>query len=178
MLYFDYTMKGYEQYRSGVHTNCWTGLLHTLFMPVATMGFFMLIYSCEMFFKPKEIYSATDTRFFKNTLLLIYWIGYLFTFPIVGTFTIAYYHHLTTWVLNMSTLYMYKSSNKRKTKNQIFITSIVLLIFSVGMMEFIGHWTLENHASRLHEFFNSIYHTPVYGTMSIIYPLTNECWIY
>jgi hypothetical protein len=37
MMYFDPSIEGYNQYRNGIHMNCYTGILHGIGMPIATI---------------------------------------------------------------------------------------------------------------------------------------------
>lgn len=174
-LYFDYTMAGYQQFRSGLHENCLTGLIHCVYMPLAAIGFFNIIAYIEMNLNPRECYTLRWTRKTKNCLLIFYWLCYMNTFPIIGTLTIFIYYVILTWALNLSTYKLFKAYNKHEAKLNILKCGLYLLIISIGILEFFSHWYLEQHSSRINELFNSILHTPVYGINSLYYPYINQC---
>jgi len=117
-------------------------------MPVACVGFFLCV---------KAVWGAQVAKKLLTAILAFMMIGW-FTFePIYSIITVAFYWLLINWTMNRA----------GKNKNNLFIGATMLAI-SVSVMEFIGHWYLEGNASHLGEFFNSVYHTPLYGVKSLL----------
>jgi len=45
---------------------------------------------------------------------------------------------------------------------------ILLIAANVGALEMIGHGMYEKHHSYVEEFFNSVFHTPLYGINAVL----------
>lgn len=187
MFYFDPSIKGYNQYRNGIHMNCYTGILHGIGMPIASVAFFVLCQLIELHIKHiyyskselymKDIYFGISlTKIFRNIIFILFFLGYLFTFPIMGIITIIIYYKIVDYFMDIATVYLYYNHNTLfKAKTNIFIICCICLFGSISILEFLSHGYLENTHSNIFEFFNSIYHTPVYGFNSFYYIFTNEC---
>lgn len=135
---------GTEILRNGIHINCYTGVLHGIYFPIATLFFFnlliyiklsKLIYPIVIFFS-YGMYIGQDFLLSIPCVLFYLGIGYIskriLVKPIVSALSIA---------------------------------------GCISIMEFIGHWYLESTKSNLGHLLNSIYHTPAYGFQSILlYP--------
>ena len=142
-IYFNPTLEGYKVYRT-FHSNCYNGLLHTIFMPIATLAFFLFIHGLT----GKKNY----TMYIKNIILNLFFVGYLAMDPIIGIVTIAFYYLFLTRSLN------YFIDNYPNARFKTYGT--LVLTISVIIMEFIGHGYFEGHHSHLWELPNSIFHTP------------------
>lgn len=182
MVYLDLSINGYNTFRSHIHQNCYTGILHGICMPIATCAFFIILQMFEMYFI--SIYSKSlYTKFFRTILFIFIVCGYLLTFPIMGCITILFYTLLTEYVMNKTTYYIDK--NKKvifsdgkmysDTRDFIALSSLILLIGTISFLEFFSHGYLESGHSDITQVLNSIYHTPVYGMNSFYYIFTEQC---
>ena len=173
-LYFNPTLAGYNQYRNGIHINCITGFLHTIFMPLATLGFFLFLKTFDFRLDSnKKPYTTSYTNIVFLFVLGLYELGYFFMFPIVGSITIFFYFLFILINLKLSTIDYMKNPKLKKFKYRFY--ALLLITVSVGIMEFLGHGYLEHKHSNIFEFFNSIFHTPVYGLYSLYYPFVGQC---
>lgn len=206
ICYFCPNEQGYEQFRAGVHRNCVTGFLHFLFMPLATVGAFMMCLALA-FYATRKRHSAY--KFTRNLLVItigFFAVGYATFTRLLELSILCVY-----WYLARKTLHqingMWKCATKQSRKtdldnhigsgadnhigsdadnrigsdldnhiaNIVLIYGIMALLFSVCVMEFIGHWFIEDHASDVWQLGNSVFHTPLYGLRSLWYPFTGEC---
>eukprot|EP00980_Cylindrotheca_fusiformis_P011643 scaffold2751_cov131-Cylindrotheca_fusiformis.AAC.10 len=148
--------EGYEQFRK-CHGNCVNGVLHAIGMPLAVSGVFMVVR------------SATDSPEFTRHLqfcvvtayLYLYlnyetdrWSPWIFYVLYMGIFDGVLYRHL------------YKSKSFNRTK--FLLIGLGLVAVNVGALETIGHGIFEHHHSYVLEFFNSVFHTPLYGINSVM----------
>ena len=156
-FYFDPTITGYNAYRV-FHSNCMNGLLHTVFMPIALIGFFLIVngLTCDTF-----------TEFLRIIFSVLYFVGYFNIDPYMGSLTVIIYY--------MITYLAHEDMRSKMLKRHMMFIGFMLLLISVTMMELVGHGLFENHHSHLWEFFNSVFHTPLYGMNSIKYLFTREC---
>jgi len=148
-MYFHPGQYGYDIYRSIIHQNQITGLLHALFMPIACVGFFYCVIA---------VFNKTVAKMLLRAFLALMLMGWLTFQPIAGIITAIYYYLINNYCIS--------SAKDMSTKNRLGL-GVLLLIISIGMMEFVGHWALEGHGSNLLHFLNSVYHTPLYGTLSV-----------
>lgn len=172
MFYFDSSIKGYETYRSIIHRNCITGILHTIFMPIACVGFFICLYCLFSWYciRQYDKYNvSTDAKKLTKCVLYIIQlsmlIGYLQFDPLFGVLSMVFYFLIINSIID----------HLADANTTLFNFGLLLLGGSIVVMEFIGHWYLEDHASNLYEFFNSVYFTPLYGIKSLVYYPLYEC---
>ena len=143
-------INGTEIFRYGIHINCYTGIIHGICFPIATVYFFnilhligwsKLIYPIIMFFGYDMILSSDTVLDGISCFVFYIGIGYLSQLQDVG------------WML-----------------------SVWRILQCIAVMEFIGHWYLESTSSILNHFLNSVYHTPVYGFQSVLSYPYNCTW--
>ena len=65
-------------------------------------------------------------------------------------------------------LYQQLYSNPKWNRTMFLIRGITLIAVNVGALESIGHGLFEGHHSYVSEFFNSVFHTPLYGINSVL----------
>ena len=53
-------------------------------------------------------------------------------------------------------------------RRDYLILGVSLVFFNVGILETVGHGYYEHHHSYVLEFFNSVFHTPLYGINSVL----------
>jgi len=105
--------------------------------------------------------------------------------PITGILTCYAYWRIINASLNQCDSF-YRSMTERIAITASLCEAMGFMLFfggsllgaSICVMEFFGHWVLENHSSDLTMFINSVYHTPLYGTLSLIYPFTGQCKLF
>ena len=96
------SIKGYNILRETIHQHPVTGLLHGLFMPIATIGFYMLIFGISgLYFDNRvirwdEIINKAEkiTIAISHFIFGMIWIGYTTYSLYLGTLTILFY-----WVI-------------------------------------------------------------------------------
>jgi len=158
---------GYEQFRK-CHGNCINGLLHAIGMPLAVSGVFTIVRAVSA--------SSGFTRVLQSCVttgyLILYlryetnpWSPWLFYIVYMSVFDFYLYHKL----------YQYGW-----TRCSYLICGIALVVLNVGALESIGHGVYENHHSYVKEFFNSVFHTPLYGANSVLGTFApqadHQCW--
>mmetsp|Transcript_27611 Transcript_27611/g.32217 ORF Transcript_27611/g.32217 Transcript_27611/m.32217 type:complete len:211 (-) Transcript_27611:418-1050(-) len=160
---------GYEEFRK-CHGNCINGILHAIGMPLAVSGVFLVIR------------AVTDSPDFTRTLQFLVVTGYLclylryesnpyspwlFYILYLGIFDRVLYQH-----------FYYEGS--KWTRWNYLCVGISLIAVNVGLLETIGHGLFEHHHSYVKEFFNSVFHTPLYGINSILWYVSEStdhtCW--
>ena len=152
---------GYEMYRE-FHSNCYNGLVHTFFMPIAVTGVFLMIYGL----------IGRKMEIIKNIMTFTICLSYATYNPwYISILTLLVYHHLVNFMIKM----VLKSTFFLRYVH-IFI-GLIIMGFAVGVMEFLGHGTFEHHHSHLSEVFNSIYHTPLFSINAIFDFFSGNCWI-
>ena len=65
-------------------------------------------------------------------------------------------------------LYQFLYHNPNWTRLKFLLVGIFLIALNVGALETIGHGLFEHHHSYVLEFFNSVFHTPLYGINSVL----------
>mmetsp|Transcript_31241 Transcript_31241/g.44365 ORF Transcript_31241/g.44365 Transcript_31241/m.44365 type:complete len:139 (+) Transcript_31241:2-418(+) len=138
-------------------------------MPLAVSGVFLIVQSVSN--------SANFTRILQLCVTTIYlwlylqyennpWSPWLFYALYMSIFDGILYHHLYT--------------NHRWNRLQLLQLGVFLVLANVGALEAIGHGFHEHHHSYVDEFFNSVFHTPLYGINSVMgYVLPRPdhvCW--
>lgn len=171
---------GYELFRSHIHKNCITGFIHTMFMPIATSGFFMVSASifCLIFGNKFLNYD----KIFNIIIYSLFLAGYLRFDPLWGTITIIHYiiavHIIQKTIFKLLVRFLKIETNN---DNLYFFlkyyasVGIGMIAISVFSMEFIGHWMIEHQGSDIYHFFNSVFHTPLYTVKSLYYPFVGLC---
>jgi uncharacterized membrane protein YGL010W len=149
--------EGYAQFRK-CHGNCVNGVLHAIGMPLAVSGVFMVVRSVSD--------SPQFTRQVQVCVTSVYLLLYrqfephpyspiLFLILYLGIFEFILYQQVYTGAKH-GRLWHLK-------------WGIVLIVTNVGALEAIGHGQFfEKHHSYLAEFFNSVFHTPLYGINSLL----------
>ncbi len=141
----DPTINGYRLYTSVIHQHPITGVLHGIFMPIACIGFFFCI---------KAAFDVKVARRLLEVIVFCMTAGWITHEPLYGLITAFAYLALISWSLT--------------TEKSNMPIGLAMMAVSIGVMEFIGHWYLEGHESNLRHFLNSVYHTPLYGTVSLL----------
>jgi hypothetical protein len=160
--------EGYDQFRK-CHGNCMNGVLHAIGMPCAVSGVFLIVRSVSDSPQFTRILQACVT----TSYLFLYlqyesnpWSPWLFYIVYMSIFDFILYQKLY--------------HNKAWTRLSYLICGITLVAFNVGALESIGHGIYEHHHSYVGEFFNSVFHTPLYGANSVVGLLApradHVCW--
>jgi hypothetical protein len=160
--------QGYDQFRK-CHGNCVNGVLHAIGMPIAVSGVFLIVR------------SVTDSPIFTRHLQFAVTTGYLYLYlqyesnPYSPWIFYAIYASIFDRLL-----YGYVYYFQSWTRLNYLIVGILLVVLNVGALESIGHGLFEHHHSIVSEFFNSVFHTPLYGinsVMSLVVPRPDHvCW--
>jgi hypothetical protein len=161
--------EGYEQFRR-FHGNCANGYLHAIGMPMAVSGVFLLVR------------SASDGPNFTRHLQLCVTTAYLYLYMQFEAL-----HPLGPalfWLLYMGifefVLYRKLYSNPALSRIWFLQMGVFLIAFNVLALETLGHGFYEKHHSHVLEFFNSVFHTPLYGVNSLLGLVTlradHVCW--
>lgn len=162
-------LSGYNEFRK-CHSNCLNGVLHGLLMPPAVSGVFLIVR------------SVSNNSAFTRQLQIVVTTAYL------GLYLRYEASQFSPWLffaiyLGIFELILYQSlflSDWRRT--QYLILGVTLVAVNVSTLEVVGHGVLEHHHSHVSEFFNSVFHTPLYGINSIMMYLGAEkrddhaCW--
>lgn len=160
--------EGYAQFRK-CHGNCVNGVLHAIGMPLAVSGVFLVIRSMSdgpHFTRYLQFCVITAYLYLYLQYEIDRWSPWLFYITYMGVFD--------------RFLYRCIYQNPAWTRLKYLITGIILIAFNVGALETIGHGIYEHHHSYVMEFFNSVFHTPLYGINSILGMLVprvdHKCW--
>jgi len=159
--------EGYEQFRK-CHQNCVNGLLHFVGMPPAVAGVFMIVRAASD--------SPSFTRYLQFTVTSCYFYLYMTYETNKLSPFLFYVLYMAIW----ECLYHFLYKNKGLTRTQFLALGIFFIALNVGGLEVIGHGFFEHHHSYVSEFFNSVFHTPLYGVNSVLaaiqlYP-HHTCW--
>jgi hypothetical protein len=166
---------GYRLFTEYIHQHPVTGLIHAIFMPLATCGFFLIVFAILGLYMINKIkyYEQWPGKLTKiknivnglaHFILGFVFAGYVTFSPWVGSLTIMFY-----WYVIQKTVNYAESFEKTPINmSRILYNGLYLLVTSIIIMEFIGHWYLEGKGSDITQLLNSIYHTPLYGTISLI----------
>ena len=149
------TYLGYQIFRSSIHQNYYTGILHGIFLPISAIGLMFIIHSLVKTIYPRDSQYMIVQRV-EHTLYYIlggFSCCYASYDPFYGFITVLFY-----WFIMKKAVYA----------GPRLITGILLMAVSIGVMEFGGHWFLENLGSNLSHFPNSVIHTPLYGVRSVL----------
>lgn len=160
--------EGYEMFRK-CHGNCVNGVLHAIGMPLAVSGVFLVVK------------SVSDSAEFTRHLQFCVTTGYLYLYL---QYESDPYSPWIFYVLYLGIfdriLYPYLYLNTRLGRLKTSMIGIGLVIFNVGALETIGHGIFEHHHSYVLEFFNSVFHTPLYGINSVMGYISprpdHVCW--
>lgn len=148
--------EGYSQFRK-CHGNCVNGILHAIGMPCAVSGVFIIVR------------AVTDSPEFTRQL----------QFCVISTYLYLYLQYeinpWTPWIFYATymgifdgILYKLLYRHESMTRVTFFSVGLSLVIINVGVLEGIGHGFFEHHHSYILEFFNSVFHTPLYGINSVM----------
>lgn len=157
-IVFDPTITGYNLFRTNIHKNIYTGIIHGFCMPITCWSFFLIIYSLLC------IYGTTPTNSMIHTKQLLIFIigamfaGYVTYDPFFGVLSLVSYWIFINYFMIRTIKY---------NKYVSLCIGIVFFISSVCFLEFFSHVYLEGLSSNLWEFSNSVYHTPLYATKSL-----------
>ena len=154
-MMFEPTYLGYSLFTQVIHRNYYTGILHGIFLPVAAIGLMFIIHSLI-----KKLYRFDSNHAVREKTEKVMWY-------ILGWFSCCYASY-DVYYGAITILFYYCLMNQGIKAGPNLLWGILLMGLSVGMMEFVGHWYLENGASNLSHFFNSVIHTPLYGVRSIL----------
>lgn len=147
---------GYAEFRK-CHGNCVNGILHAIGMPLAVSGVFLIVRSASdspsftrhVQFVVTTAYLALYLRYERSKLS-----PWLFFVIYAGLFEFGLYRHV----------YARKGWERR----HFLLCGAALVVFNVSALEAIGHGLFEHHHSYVEEFFNSVFHTPLYGVNSVL----------
>lgn len=148
--------EGYKQFRK-CHGNCVNGVLHAIGMPLAVSGVFLIVRflsNSAEFTKHVQFCVTTSYLYLYLQYETNLWSPWLFYISYMGIFHFILYHKL------------YKNESiHRKT---FLYLGVSLVLANVAALETIGHGWFEHHHSYVLEFFNSVFHTPLYGINSVL----------
>jgi hypothetical protein len=159
---------GYEMFRK-CHGNCVNGLLHLVGMPLAVSGVFLIVR------------AASNHPIFTRLLQFLVVTRYLSLYRLYETNP---YSPWLFYVLYMTILdgYMYRQVyiDPSWSRSAYWCVGVMLIVVNVGALEVIGHGLYEHHHSYVGEFFNSVFHTPLYGVnslLTLVWPRSDHvCW--
>lgn len=152
----EHDIQGYEKFRK-CHSNCVNGICHAIGMPMAVSGVFMIVRAASD--------SAQFTRVIQTLVVTLYLVLYLQyeKDPISPWLFYILYLGILEFLLSQK---LYK--NEKMNRQKFLILGAALVAFNVGALETIGHGLFEHHHSYVLEFFNSVFHTPLYGINSVL----------
>lgn len=160
--------EGYDQFRK-CHGNCVNGVLHAIGMPLAVSGVFLVVRSASdspEFTRHLQFCVTTAYLYLYLNYEEDQWSPWIFYVLYLGIFDRVLYSQL------------YKSQSFGRMK--FLLLGLGLVAINVGALETIGHGIFEHHHSYVLEFFNSVFHTPLYGINSVmgyINPRADHvCW--
>ena len=147
---------GYAEFRK-CHSNCINGILHAMGMPLAVSGVFMIVR------------SASDSPAFTRQVQFVVTTAYLALYLQYETSQISpwIFYILYAGLFEFG-LYRHVYSRKGWKRGHFLFYGAALVILNVGALEAIGHGLYEHHHSYVGEFFNSVFHTPLYGVNSVL----------
>ena len=149
---------GYNEFRK-CHGNCINGILHAIGMPMAVSGVFLIVRSASD--------SAIFTRHVQIAVTTAY-LGLYLTNQNAVSAVSPWIFYLIYMSIFEFLLYQKLYSNPKWNRTMFLIRGISLIAFNVGALETIGHGLYEGHHSYVSEFFNSVFHTPLYGVNSAL----------
>ncbi len=147
---------GYNTFRK-CHSNCMNGILHAIGMPLAVSGVFLFVRAasaCSTFTRHVQVcvttfYLYLYLKFERDPMSpWIFYIVYMSIFEFV--------------------LYQRIYQNTKLCRKDYTLMGVFLVGLNVGALEVIGHGVYEHHHSYVLEFFNSVFHTPLYGINSVL----------
>ena len=154
--------EGYDIFTSYIHQHPITGISHGLGLPISAAGLMVLIYT--LFTLVTERYKAESwSRYAIYFILGGYATGYAVMDFRTGLLVITLYGFIMNYTINKMDQISYPF---RRTK--WFIIGGLLFGLPVVVLEFYSHWYLEGSGSDISQLFNSIYHTPLYGTRALL----------
>jgi hypothetical protein len=173
----DISQRGYDIYRNGIHMNCITGIIHGLLMPVAVSLFFCILLCFEILIMDQNIYNMSRVKIMLNILGFVVFLCYILTHLIAGLITVIMYLfiiHFSMFALEDYIVSCHWGNTNRYIINMI-VKCFMWLFIVVAFMEVYSHWIIEHGHSSLYQFLNSLYWTPLYGTLSFYYPFVGQC---
>ena len=155
---------GYNEFRK-CHGNCMNGILHSIGMPLAVSGVMCIVHGlrgCNPNFT-RNVQSIVVTLYL--SLYITYESCQYYITPIL--FYILY--------MSIFEFILYRKLYSKKSGRLYFILLGIILVFvNVSTLEVIGHGYYEHHHSYVSEFFNSVFHTPLYGINSVVVELLKQ----
>ncbi len=134
--------EGYEQFRK-CHGNCVNGLLHSIGMPLAVSGVFLIVR------------SVSDAPEFTRHLSFLVTTRYLYLYLQYEAHPYSpwlfYIMYMSIWEF---VLYRKVYNNPSWSRLSFLIFGILLVLMNVGALESVGHGIFEKHHSYVSEFFN------------------------
>jgi hypothetical protein len=159
--------EGYEQFRK-CHGNCFNGVLHAIGMPIAVSGVFLVVR------------AASDSPEFTRKLQLCVVSAYLYLYLQYESNQYAPWIFYVLYMGIFDGILYQNLYYKNFTRIQFVLMGLALVAINVGALETIGHGFYEHHHSYVLEFFNSVFHTPLYGinsVMTMVEPRDDhDCW--
>ena len=156
------TVEGYNTFRK-CHGNCMNGILHSVGMPIAVSGVFCIVRGLSNYSE-----FTRQLQCFVTTLYVALYVTYE-----PNKFTPWLFYILYMSIFEFI-LYRKIYQNKSNTRCYYIILGVSLVFVNVSTLEVIGHGYYEHHHSYVTEFFNSVFHTPLYGINSIIVELFKQ----
>jgi hypothetical protein len=147
--------EGYAQFRK-CHGNCVNGVLHAIGMPLAVSGVFMVVR------------SVSDSPSFTRQVQICVTSAYLYLYQ---QYEPHPYSPILFYILYLGIfeLILYQQVYRNHGRLWHLTWGLLLIFANVGALEAIGHGQLyEKHHSYVSEFFNSVFHTPLYGINSLL----------
>lgn len=158
---------GYALFRTHIHQRCLTGVIHGVMMPVASIGVGLMLRGV----------GGLPFALWMDLIIFGLWavLGALSALE-PCLFNVMNSGCEEEYLFNVITcLYYYSAVHlglllipRPRYESGELVLGLVLLVLSVCIMEFVGHWLLEGHASDLGSVPNSIYHTLRYSTRSLL----------
>lgn len=147
---------GYAEFRK-CHGNCVNGILHAIGMPLAVSGVFMIVR------------SATDSPVFTRHIQFVVTTAYLALYLQYEQSRVSpWLFYVVYACLFEFGLYRHVYSQPSWKRRHFLWWGAALVLFNVSALEAVGHGFFEHHHSYVSEFFNSVFHTPLYGVNSVL----------
>jgi uncharacterized membrane protein YGL010W len=150
--------EGYAQFRK-CHGNCVNGVLHAIGMPLAVSGVFMVVR------------SVSDSPSFTRQVQVCVTSAYLYLYQQYepNLYSPILFYIMYLGIFEFILYQQVYNSSKKHGRLWYLAWGIFLIITNVGALEAIGHGPFfEKHHSYVTEFFNSVFHTPLYGINSLL----------
>ena len=149
-MFFSILADGYATFRTDIHQRCITGVIHGVMMPFACLGVGML-------------FRAIGGPTFAELMAILIFASWEAFYLLAASLNDATVNTALIDLVACTAHYAFVSIGLVLLPLPDNSTNIKwglgLIVVAIIMMEVVGHWLLEGHASNLRVVFNSIFHT-------------------